>query len=96
MAALAKNRSFTAKSSARQARTLKPFTVPEGLVTLAHAQWMLLALGPGSSRLSGVIFLCFSTVPSYKTSSSLVFLPGDGKILIVLSCGRRFSTGAEK
>jgi hypothetical protein len=57
MAALAKNRSFTAKSPARQARTLKPFTVPEGLVTLAHAQWMLLALGPGSSRLSGVIFL---------------------------------------
>lgn len=56
MAALAKNRSFTAKSPARQARTLKPFTVPEGLVTLAHAQWMLLALGPGSSRLSGVIF----------------------------------------
>lgn len=74
MAALAKNRSFTAKSPTRQARTLKPFTVPEGLVTLAQAQWMLLALGPGSSRLSGVIFL-------RRHPRHLAFLPVDSSLL---------------
>ncbi|MEO9246064.1 hypothetical protein, partial [Pseudomonas inefficax] len=56
MAALAKNRSFPAKSTCREVRKLKPSTATEGLVTLVRAQWMLLALGPGCSRLSGVIF----------------------------------------
>lgn len=57
MAGLAKNRSLPANCRCREASRLHPFTVHEGLVTLNHAQWMLLALGPGCSRLSGVIFL---------------------------------------
>ena len=62
MASLAKNRSFPAKSSNPGCPTLDAFTANEGLVTLTRAKWMLLALGPGCSRLSGVIFCLRETL----------------------------------
>ena len=57
MAGLAKNRSLPANCRGREASRLHSFTAHEGLVTLTHAKWMLLALGPGCSRLSGVFLL---------------------------------------